>query len=99
MKIKIKGNVIHTGRILKKDAVHEVDDDDAKMLISGGHAVKAAAGDTPEPLPAGKSPPAPAASNGKKRGGSETGEEAAGGPEDETPADGTKKGKDPADKK
>jgi len=41
--VKITGNVAWKSKILKKDSVHEVSEDDALILIEGGHAVEAPA--------------------------------------------------------
>lgn len=38
MKIKIARNVIHKGRILKKDEVHDIKDREADALIEGEFA-------------------------------------------------------------
>jgi hypothetical protein len=39
MKIKITGNVAHAGKILKKDAIVELPEKDACLLLDGKHAV------------------------------------------------------------
>lgn len=38
--LKISRNVIHKGVILKKDAVHEIEDEDAVRLLEGEHATE-----------------------------------------------------------
>jgi hypothetical protein len=38
MKIKIKSNIVHKGKILNKDTTHDLPVSEADFLVEGGHA-------------------------------------------------------------